>query len=151
LQALETRYTDLYTARHAARQAAFAEAIETVRAQPRWVEVPEAMRADVLRPLTDRACEALALAATALTCDACGAGLAQMASDLAAVDGLRTQVLVRVQSLTAPEEKVERVRIADVVGVGTTLSTEDEVASAVADLEDHLLRLIAQGVKVVVA
>jgi predicted nuclease with RNAse H fold len=99
--------------------------------------------------LTDRADHDLVLPEGALVCQTCGASLAQMASDLAAVVGLRSNVLLRVQELTMPEEKVERVRVADVTGVGTTLSTPEDVQQLLEELRDHLLKLIATGVKVV--
>ena len=78
----------------------------------------------------------------------CGASLSEMASDLAAVDGLRSNVLLRMQELTAPQERVERVRVCDVVGVGRTLSDPGEVEQVLGELSDRLLKLIASGVKV---
>jgi len=56
---------------------------------------------------------------------------------------------LRVQELTAPEEKIERVRVSDVAGVGQTLSSSEEVEDLLERLRDHLLKLIAAGVKVV--
>jgi len=41
------------------------------------------------------------------------------------------------------------VRIADVAGVGKTLSTQEEVQQFLDELRDHLLRLIASDVRVV--
>ena len=72
-----------------------------------------------------------------------------MASDLAAIDGLRSNVLLRVQELTAPEEKVERVRVSDVIGFGRALSVPEDVEQALEELRDQLLKLVASGVKVV--
>jgi len=57
-------------------------------------------------------------------------------------------VVWRVQELSAPEEKIERVRVSDVAGVGQTLSTTEEVEELVEQLRDYLLKLIASGVKV---
>ena len=65
------------------------------------------------------------------------------------MDGLRSNVLLQVQKLTAPEERVERVKISDVVGVGRTLGDPGEVEGVLGELSDHLLKLIASGVKVV--
>lgn len=149
LASLETAYRKLYRERHERRQAAFRAAVDDVKAQPNWPMVPEEMQAPTLKPLTDRAGHDLVLPEGALVCQTCGAGLAQMASDLAAVVGLRSNVLLRVQELTTPEEKVERVRVAEVAGVGTTLSTPEEVQQFLEELRGHLLKLIASGVKVV--
>jgi len=149
LKALDTAYRDLYRRRHGERQAAFAQAMDDVKAQPNWPLVPEEMQAPTLKPLTDRAGHKLDLPTDALACAACQASLSEMASDLAAVNALRSTVLLRVQQLTAPEEKIERVKITDVAGVGHTLSTPEEVEELLDQLRDHLLRLIASGVKVV--
>ena len=97
----------------------------------------------------EKAVQHLDLPEGALVCQLCRASLAQMASDLAAVGGLRSNVLLRVQELTAPEEQIERVRVSEAVGVGTTLGTEDEVEELLTELRDYLLKLIASGVKVV--
>ncbi len=145
---LEPAYRNLYGQRHKARQEAFHQAVDDVKAQQAWPMVPEEMQASTLRPLTT-ADHDLDLPPGALVCETCHASLAQMASDLAALVGLRSNVLLRVQELTAPEEKVERVRVTDVAGVGTTLSTPEEVQQLLEELRDYLLRLIASGVKVV--
>jgi len=148
LKSLEAAYWELYQARHDERQVAFSEAADDVKAQPNWPLVPEEMRETLLKPLTDRAHD-LDVPQGGLACKVCGASLAEMGSDLAAVDGLRSDVLLRVQELTAPEEKIERVWVSDVTGVGQTLSTPEEVEELLEQLRDHLLRLIASGVKVV--
>jgi hypothetical protein len=149
LEILESFYFDLYTDRHAQRQRAFAEAIESVKAHPAWLEVPDEMRDSVLKPLTSRACDQLILPEDGLVCATCAAGLAEMASDLAAVRNLASNVILRVQEVTTPEEPVERVRVASVVGAGTMLSSEEHVDAALEQLRDHLLKLIASGVKVI--
>jgi hypothetical protein len=149
LKSLETAYRNLYQERHERRQAVFAVATDDVKAQLNWPLVPEEMQAATLKPLADRAEHDLDLPDRALVCLVCGASLTQMASDLAAVDGLRSDVLLRVQEITAPEERVERVRVSDVAGVGKTLGTDEEVNELIEQLKDHLLKLIASGVTVV--
>jgi len=148
LVSLETTYRDLYLGRHSERATAFAVAVDSVKAQPDWALVPEEMQETLLKPLLSRVHD-LDLPEGALACGVCGASLAEMASDLAAVNGLRSDVLLRVQELTAPEEKIERVRVSDVAGVGQTLSTPEEVEELLEQLRDHLLKLIASGVRVV--
>lgn len=149
LEALESVYRTLYTARHAERAGAFAAAIEDVKAQPLWADVPEETHAATLQPLTERACADLDLPDDGLTCRACHATLAEMASDLAAVAGLRSNVLVRVQELTTPEEKMERVQISTVVGMGRTLTTTEEVDVVIEQLRAHLQKLVDAGFKVI--
>jgi len=148
LVSLETTYRDLYLGRHSERATAFAMAVDSVKALPDWALVPEEMQETLLKPLLDRVHD-LGLPEDGRVCTICRASLAEMGSDLAAVNGLRSDVLLRVQELTAPEEKIERVRVSDVVGVGQTLSTPEEVDDLLEQLRDHLLKLIASGVKVV--
>ena len=148
LEPLESRYRALYQGRHSQRQAACSEALDGIKAQPNWTLVPEEMRGALLKPLADRAHD-LDMPKGALACQVCGASLSEMTSDLAAVDSLRADALFRVQELTAPEERVERVRVADVVGLGQALGTPEEVEEVLEQLRDHLLKLIASGVKVV--
>ena len=62
---------------------------------------------------------------------------------------MRSNALLRVQELTAPEVAIERVRVADVVGVGKTLSTSEDVVELIDELRDYLLKLIASDVRVV--
>jgi hypothetical protein len=148
LAQIETAYHSLYQARHAERSTAYAEAVDSVKGQPNWSLVEQEMQATLLKPLADRVHD-LSLSPGDVSCQACGASLSEMASDLAAVDGLRSRVLLRLQELTAPEEKVERVRVADVAGVGLALNTPEEVEGLLERLRERLLRLIAAGVKVV--
>ena len=148
LASLETTYQDLYLARHSERATTFGIAVASVKALPDWSLVPEEMQETLLKLLAARVHD-LDMPEHALTCRDCGASLAEMASDLAAVDRLRSDVLLRVQELTAPEEKIERVRVSDVIGIGQTLNTPEEVEELLERLRDHLLKLIASGVKVV--
>ena len=149
LAALETAHRGLYEERHAQRKAAFMEARDDVTGQPSWSLLPKETADVLLKPLTDRAEHALDLPEHGLVCTICRASLSEMASDLAAAVGLRSNVLLRLQELTTPEEQVVRVRVLDVAGVGTTLSTPDEVDELLQELRDHLLKLIASGAKVV--
>jgi hypothetical protein len=151
---LEGAYAELYEERHAERSTAFALAADNVKAHPDWTAVPEEMQETLLQPLVARdhdldVPDDVLGATQSLRCQVCHASLSEMASDLAAVDGLRAQVLRRVQALTAPEEKIESVRVADVLGMGRTLGSEKEVEEALEELQNHVVKLIASGAKVV--
>jgi len=148
LASLETTYQELYLERHDERATGFAAAVDSIKALPDWALIPAEMQAALLKPLADRIHD-LDLPEGELVCVVCRASLAEMASDLVAVDGLRSNALWRVQELTAPEETIERVRVFDVAGVGQTLSTPEEVEELLEQLRDHLLKLIASGVKIV--
>jgi hypothetical protein len=150
LHLIEKTYRERYQALHEQRHQHFGDAVDAVKAQPAWLKVPEEMQTPVLKPLTDRMCEEdLALPSNALTCPTCGTSLSEMESHLSAVDTLRSQVLMRVQELVTPDEKVERVRLSGVVGVGQTLESEEDIENILEELKDHLLKLVAAGVKVV--
>jgi len=149
VEALESSYRHLYEERHRERRAAFQRAVDDVKAQPDWPLVAEDMHTAILKPLTERAEHELDLPDGALVCRECGSGLSEMASDLAAVDRFRSDVLLRLQQISAPEEKVERVRVAHVAGLGGTLSTQEEVNELLELLREHLYKLIASGVRVV--
>ena len=148
VRVVDVAYQDLYLGRHSPRYTAFNRAIHMVKSRTEWASVPDDMQEVLLKPLAGRVHD-LDLPEGALACRVCGASLPQMASDLVAVDGLLADVLFRVQELTAPEEKVERVRLSDVAGAGEALSTEDEVEALLERLRDHLLQLIKSGAKVV--
>jgi hypothetical protein len=150
LHLIEETYRQRYQALHKQRHQRFEDAADAVRAQPAWLQVPEDMQESVLKPLTDRMCEEdLTLPSDALSCPTCGTSLSEMESHLSAVDALRSRVLMRVQELVTPDEKVERVRLSSVVGVGQTLESEEDVEEVLEQLKDHLLKLVAAGVKVV--
>jgi phage terminase Nu1 subunit (DNA packaging protein) len=149
LKAIEQTYRDLYAERHEARRRAFAQAVDEVKAQPDWPLVPDELQDHILNPLVTKAEHDLDLAAGAMTCALCQAGLAQIAADITALDGIRSQILLRIQKIIAPEEKVERVRLADVVGVGHTLSTHEEIDAVVEELKAHLYKLIDAETKVI--
>jgi hypothetical protein len=149
LDALEGAYREIYTARHTERQQAYAEAMDEIKGQPNWPAVPETMQPAILRPLSERCNHDLDLPTSSVVCATCRASLNEMASDLAALDRLRSDALLRVQQVTAPEEKVERVRVADLAVGGQSLSTEEDVQELVDALKDRLLKLVAAGVRVI--
>jgi hypothetical protein len=71
-----------------------------------------------------------------------------MESDVAALGGLFAQVVAQIQKLITPKDvKIERVRVAEFFT--SSLETEDQVKQAVERLQDHLLTLLSEGVKIV--
>ena len=74
--------------------------------------------------------------------------MSQMESDVAALGGLFAQVVAQIQKLiTPPDVKLKRVRAADFFT--GSLETEDQVKQAVGRLQDHLLTLLSEGIKIV--
>jgi len=72
-----------------------------------------------------------------------------MESDMEALGGLFAKVVAEIQRLTTPPEvKIERVRVSEFFG--DSFESVDQVKEAVARLQDHLLKLLDEGVKIVV-
>ncbi len=142
-------YRTQYEARHADRTEQFRGAIEKIKGHPEWTAVPETMREPVLAPLQSRCCGDLKLPDGSLACEMCLAGLTQMESDVAALGGLIAQVVAQVQKLiTPPDVPLRRVRVADYFA--GTLEDEEQVRQAVARLQEHLLKLLSEGVRIIV-
>jgi hypothetical protein len=142
-------YRTVYESRHADRTEQFRAAIEKIKGREEWTAVPEPMWEPVLAPLQFRCCGHLNLPDSALTCETCRAGLNQMESDVAALGGFFAQVVAQVQKLiTPPEVPLRRVRVAEFFA--GALENEEQVRQALARLQDHLLELLGEGVKVVI-
>ena len=146
---VSSAYLALYEKAHSERGAQFHAAIAKIKGRSEWSAVPDSMRHQVLQPLASRCCMELDLPDGALVCKKCSATLSQMESDLAALGGLFAQVVAQVQKLTTPPEtKVQRVRVSEFFG--GAIENEDQVKQALARLQDHLLKLLDEGVKIVV-
>jgi hypothetical protein len=144
-----TAYRELYAKTHNERRDQYVDAVERIKGRQEWELVPESMREPVLIPLTSRGCQEENLPEIELTCQSCHAGLGQMESDLEALGGLFAKVVSEIQRLTTPPEvRIERVRVSDFLS--GSLESIDQVKEAVAKLQDHLLKLLDEGVKIVV-
>jgi len=148
-KAIASAYRVVYTAAHSGRTEVFSAAIEAVKGRPEWGLVPEAMQGPLLSPLSSRACVVPDLPEAGLACRNCSATVSQMESDLAALGGLKGQVVARMLEITTPKEsRMERVRVA--MFFDGAIDSEESVKDAVKLLQDHLLKLIDEGVKIVV-
>jgi hypothetical protein len=145
-------YAALYSELHEQRTKEFTDAVEEVRGRPEWASVPDEVRGSVLSALTQRACDPLALADGATRCSNCHSTVSEMESDVAALGYLKAQAIARVQELTSPPEvegaRTEHVRLADFF-VGP-LDTKEAIKEAVDQLREHLLKLAAEGVRIIV-
>jgi hypothetical protein len=142
-------YAGFYERTHAERAGQFRQAVEKVKGRPDWSAVPESMREPVLAQLASRSCAACDLLAGSLVCKSCRATLSQMESDLAAANGLAAQVAAQVQKLTTPPEvRVTRVRVAEFFT--GALETDEQVKQAVVRLQEHLMKLLDEGAKIVI-
>lgn len=149
---IATEYRTLYGDLHLKRAAEFDNAIEEIKGRSDWFEVPENIRDSVLLPLVQRACDSLEFYDSSTRCQTCRSTISEMESDLAALSGLKAQVIARIQELTTPPEaegvRTERVRLAEFF-VGP-LDSEAAVKEAVERLSEYLLKLSAEGVRIIV-
>jgi hypothetical protein len=70
-----------------------------------------------------------------------------METDITVVDAIKDRVIKDVQQMAAPGEKIERVRVSTLF-TGKLESPED-VETAINNLRDHLLKLLASGIKII--
>ena len=138
-------YEELYADQHQERRQVYEEAIATVESHPEWGNLPQEAQEQVLAPLVTRACDDLHLDGT--TCHACRATLEQIGSDLAAVTGLRSRALEKIDELTAAEAPVVRVRLAEFFS-GVIPDAED-LDRRIEALREHLQKLLAEGARIV--
>ncbi len=149
-------YQAAYIQLHEQRAIAFGQAIEDIKARPEWSQLDEALYADVLNPLSSRACRnekelqesgTAILSGTTLHCRFCHATIGQIESDLAALGGLTTQVMAHIQRIVSPKEKVERVKLSEFFT--ETLASEQAVEKVIERLREHLLKLIDEGIRII--
>ncbi|MGH7493131.1 MAG: BREX system P-loop protein BrxC [bacterium] len=149
---LISTYHLAYSKLHAERSKAFGEAIEDLKGRAEWNQLDENMREPVLSPLLSRACEPLDLPAGTAQCRHCQASIGQIESDLAALPSLKSQVQARLQELTAPatanDRRVERVKLSEFFK--ETLDSEQAVEEALDRLREHLLKLLAERVRIII-
>lgn len=160
LDLINRTYSDTYITRHTERRNAVAHVIQEIRNHPAWAEVfsssvkgdaptEEAMlETELLRPLVVRGELDTALPDRVVFSDTLPS-LSQMAADMVAIERLHSDILMRVQTLAAPEEKIERVRLATIMKLGHPLSNEADVEHVIEQIKAYLLELVYAGVKVV--
>jgi len=145
-------YVALYSELHLRRTTEFRNAIEEIKGRSGWSLVPDEVRESVLTALTQRACESLVFDDGSTRCRTCHSTISEMESDIAALNALKTQVIARIQELTTPPEeegvRTERVRLAEFFV--DPLDSETTIKQAVERLTEHLLKLSAEGVRIIV-
>ncbi len=141
-------FDDMYKALHRSRGEVYAKAVEEVRGTPEWPQVPREVQDRVLRPLLARACEELVDEVTEHGCGTCQATLDQLDSDLAAVEGLKREILAEVERLTGTEDRIQRVRVSEFFR-GTVSDTE-EFRAALRRLEEQVVKLLSEGYRVII-
>jgi soluble cytochrome b562 len=144
---LASAYGKLYAELHSKRAEQFAKGIEEIKGRPEWTTVSENLRTPLLSSLVTRACAECQTSEDSTVCARCNATANQIDSDVAALGGLMAGVMARIVELTTPKEKIQRVRLSDFFS--GTLDSEEAVQKAVQRLREHLLKLIAEGAKII--
>ena len=150
---ISNSYRDLYGAIHKRREEMYAKALEAIKGLPEWAAISEAPsiseseRKTLLKPVTERAVSDLDLSEGGVVCQLCKATIAQMETDIAAIDAIRLQVIKRIQEMAAPGEKIERVRVSTIFT--GKLETPEDVEAVIDQLREHLLKLLSSGIKII--
>lgn len=148
-QEIVTAYRVLYKKTHASRASQYQDAVEKIKGLKEWEQVPESIRATVLSTLTSRGCPETDLPDMTLTCKSCRAGVSQMESDIEALGRLFAKVVSEIQRLiTPPDVKIERVKLSEFM-IGS-FETVEQVREALARLQEHLLKLLDEGRKIII-
>ena len=149
LAAYEQAYVTLFDRRAQAYQ----KAVDEIRNRPEWEplaktnqDVAESLIAPLIARLGAEDDKNAVVNGTGLG----DASLTEMESDLAAIDGLRSSALVKLQELSMGGEKktpVRRIRIADVFN--RPIQTQQDLDAALAQLRDSLQKCIDEGAAII--
>jgi hypothetical protein len=153
-EALAIAYRALYATAFEKRRKVYVEARDEVKGHPDWLILAERFKDQsdqldsILAPLSQRADPEMDLPDGATTCRRTGAALAQLESDIEAVESIARQVVRRVMELAAPtEEKIERVAIARLYP--TRIASTEELNVFIESLRKRLTKALAEGSTVV--
>ncbi len=148
-----TEYGRLYRSTFERRNKAYEMAVDHVKGLPEWAsfadnsDVTEAEKDAMLHPLVSRLGEKLELQKGDTVCRVTQATVSQMESDLAAVEGLTREVILRLQKAVEPDEKVERFRVSQ--HFSGKIESKEDLDSVMETLRYKLEKLLAQGLKVI--
>jgi hypothetical protein len=155
IQIIESGYTKAYSSIHSERAKLYSEAIDQIKGSPDWAALKDDAQKNILTPLVNRFCGGnqedggFSLPGGILACELCKASIPQMESDIAAVGGLKSTVIRKIQEILKPEEKVERLKISAILNTLQALKTREEVEEALEQLREALMERIDAGVKVI--
>jgi len=142
---ISSEYQKLYSERHRERAESYTQAIEEINGRREITSISEDMRKSILSELERRACDELQFSEDNATCQNCGAGAAQMASDIAAVEGLKQKAVERLLELTTEDEEqqVEWVHLSDYFP--NRIESVDDLEDALNQLKDELTKRLEEG------
>jgi hypothetical protein len=135
------------------RAETYQKALEEIKNRPEWEPLEKTnkdLAVSLLSPLVARIGSDTDRAAVA-NCTGLGqASLTEMESDLAAVDGLKSSVLVKLQELSMGGEKkapIRRVRVSEIFN--RPIQTQQDLDAALTQLRDSLQKYIDEGAAII--
>ncbi len=153
LKTISEKYKELYREIHDKRTEIFSSAIDDIKSLTEWARALENPSIDkdqlnaILKPLKERLCHSLDLPEDSAICKNCRATIAQVESDITAVESLKARAITALQRLTTPEKKIVRVRVSSILG--NILETPEDLEEGIKRLKEELNKLLAKGVRVV--
>lgn len=151
--ALSGKYSEVYLGLHTRRSEVYDEAVNDIKGQPEWSMVfpeadsePDQQRA-ILGPVQARVLDEPDLTDDATVCRKCRATIAEMQADIDAASARRSDAIRRLQELATPEQKVERVHVTQILG--SVLENPEDVEEAIERFKKHLLKILAEGSRIV--
>lgn len=146
---LEASYRAHYLDAHATRTSWYTEALDTLRAEPEWDALNGRARERVTMLLRHFVHEA-ELPEDALVCQVCREDRPALLADMAHLPQLLSSAVAELRRAAAPAEaRIERLSLAEVVGVSPIVSTPAEVDALLARLGERLHQLVAEGARVI--
>jgi len=143
-------YYSYYEELHQQRGELFARAVEEIISAEAWGQITEEQQEQLLRPLKEKAVTTTVIDREngELVSRNTRSTMREMASDINAVSMLKSNVIERLQRILTPEKPIERVQLTRFFP--STIESEEDIAQAIASLEERLKALIGKGVKVIV-
>jgi hypothetical protein len=148
LEAYKQAYLTLFDQ----RAEAYRKAIEEIRNRPEWplAQTNTDVADSLLAPLSARVGAEADRGAVDSGAGIGNASLTEMESDLAAVEGLRSSALVKLQELSMGGETkapVRRMRVAEIFN--RPIQTQEDLETAIQQLRDSLQKFIDEGAAII--
>lgn len=148
-EAIGKRYHELYEELFDRRSEVYRQALEAILGRPEWAALAEDPAVDaqsregLIAPVRERAEAQLDLPALATVCRRTRATVAQLESDISAVQSVAADVLGRILALVAPQERIERVNVARLYP--GRIGSREELDEFLEDLRERLEKVLAAG------
>ncbi len=150
---VQDAYKQAYLALFDRRAETYQKALEEIKNRPEWEPLEKTnkdLAVTLLSPLVARIGSDADRAAVANGTGLGQASLTEMESDLAAVDGLKSSVLVKLQELSMGGEKktpIRRVRVSEIFN--RPIQTQQDLDAALTQLRDSLQKYIDEGAAII--